>query len=168
MVVGSRAPHKATAQTLKLLNYYAAEKQTQMKVTVTGLSSSSDLGDNLSFSMLNVDFAGKVSDKRFDEIMGSCRALVYLSEIEGFGLPILEAYSFNTPVCYRNTSSPAELLKGLPGGWDGKTQDGFESALSCVLALTVREVAEIQAILSRQYDREKIVDRLLAVYMGRS
>jgi len=164
LVVGSRAPHKATAETLQLLNNYAAGKGSQLKITVTGLSGWSDLGDVGTYSALKVDFSGKVSDERFCELMRSCRALIHLSRIEGFGLPVLEAYSHNTPVCYRKASSLAEILEGIPGGWDGKDNTTFSSALNEVLAMTSGEVNEIKMRLAERYNETRIVDSLFALY----
>lgn len=46
----------------------------------------------------NIDFIGNVSDQELANLYCQCRAFIYPSLYEGFGLPILEALSFNAIV----------------------------------------------------------------------
>ena len=54
-----------------------------------------------------VIFTGRVIDQDLADLMASAMALTYVSIFEGFGIPILEAFSCNTPVITSgNTSMP--------------------------------------------------------------
>ena len=51
------------------------------------------------------------SEATLIDLVRRARALLLPSEIEGFGLPALEAYFLGTPVCYA-AESVAEILAG--------------------------------------------------------
>lgn len=54
-------------------------------------------------------FTGKVSDSELAKLYASAEALCYVSLWEGFGIPILEAFSCHTPVITSNISSMPEI-----------------------------------------------------------
>lgn len=54
-------------------------------------------------------FLGKVSDQELVVLYSEAKCFVYPSLYEGFGLPILEAFSFGTPVVTSNISSMPEV-----------------------------------------------------------
>lgn len=59
-----------------------------------------------------VVLAGYVSDEDLRALYSSCRAFLYLSLYEGFGLPPLEAMSCGAPVVAGRTSAVAEVTGG--------------------------------------------------------
>ena len=164
LVLGSSLPHKATAETLRLLDGYCRQRGNDIPVTVTGIDGWDAIGRKPTTCDLNVDFAGRVPDKQLSQLMRTHRALVLLSEIEGFGLPALEAYACGMPVCYRSASSLAELLVDAPGGWDGRKDRGFDHALDEVLAMTPDQVGQIQKRFHEQYNTRSIAEAMLRVY----
>ena len=110
------------------------------------------------------DFVGRVSDAELAHRMASSRALVLLSEIEGFGLPAIESYAAGTPVCYRATTSLREIMAGVPGGWTGATAHGFFEALDEVLALPRDRIEEIRARLAARFNWNQAAMRMLELY----
>jgi len=56
-----------------------------------------------------VIFTGRVSDQDLAMLMASALALTYVSYFEGFGIPILEAFSCDTPVITSNLTSMPEV-----------------------------------------------------------
>ena len=56
-----------------------------------------------------VIFTGRVSDQDLASLMASALALTYVSYFEGFGIPILEAFSCDTPVITSNLTSMPEV-----------------------------------------------------------
>lgn len=166
MVLGSLFPHKATCQTLRLLNDYAAYKGfSAMEIVVTGLPQWPKAWGRVP-DRLALSFRGRVSDAEMASLYVKSRALVLLSEIEGLGLPAIESYAAETPVCYRASTSLAEVLEGVPGGWDGVDKESFFKALDDALALRQNEVASIRQRLSAQFDWGQAAKRVLEVYAG--
>ncbi len=197
LVIGSRAPHKATAETLALLDAYAKHKGRRLSVVITGLrdlahldvrceewtskesrnagngrawkpaptSDSCAPSHNWPFAAhLDVRCEGRVSDARMGELFGTSRALVFLSEIEGFGLPLVEAYGAGMPVCYRAVSAMAEVMDGAPGGWDGAGADSFFRAMDEVLGMGAGDIEAIRLSLMRRYDFGESVQKIVGVY----
>jgi glycosyltransferase involved in cell wall biosynthesis len=111
-----------------------------------------------------VSYVGRASDAQLRDLMQGSRALVFLSEIEGFGLPLLEAYDAHTPVCYRNASAPAEVMDGAPGGWDGESEEGFHAALGEALALSPEEIERIRERLLSRFNWEAAAARTVDLY----
>lgn len=58
----------------------------------------------------DIKFLGYVGEEELPELMGSALALTYLSLFEGFGLPLLEAFSAEVPVITSNCSSMPEVV----------------------------------------------------------
>lgn len=56
-----------------------------------------------------VIFTGRVSDYDLALLMASALALTYVSYFEGFGIPILEAFSCDTPVITSELTSMPEV-----------------------------------------------------------
>lgn len=56
-----------------------------------------------------ITLAGYVTDDALAELYAKARVLVYPSELEGFGFPMLEAFGTGTPVVATNTGSLPEL-----------------------------------------------------------
>jgi len=142
LVLGSAQPHKATRLTLERLAGYARASGETLDVTVTGLASPPDSWD-LAPSVvesLSLTWTGRLSDHDLSACMWRHRALVLLSEIEGFGMPAVEAYAHNLPVCYRNSTSLAELMQGLPGGCSADNQAAFDAAMNSVLTMAPEEI----------------------------
>jgi len=75
----------------------------------------------------NVDgrifFLGHIDEKKLPSLYKGAIALFYMSLMEGFGLPIIEAMASGTPVITSNTSSLAEVSNGaaaICSPWDVK------------------------------------------------
>ena len=58
-----------------------------------------------------VIFVGYVDDLKLASLLKYARCLCYPSLLEGFGFPILEAFSYGVPVITSNTSSILEIAK---------------------------------------------------------
>ncbi len=58
---------------------------------------------------------GFVSEAELDQLVSQACALLYLSQYEGFGLPVLEAISHGVPVIAADRTSIPEILHGVPG-----------------------------------------------------
>ena len=59
-----------------------------------------------------VDFMGYVSGEEKIRLYENAFALLFVSEYEGFGLPIIEAANYKVPVITSNTSSMREIAAG--------------------------------------------------------
>ncbi len=93
-------------------------------------------------------------------------ALILPSEIEGFGLPALEAYYLGTPVCYVKGTSVEEILGVAThkGGFDLKQAQSLFNALEEVMAMSAEEVRTCGLKLRETYAAEKVANRMIEVF----
>lgn len=94
------------------------------------------------------------------------RALILPSEIEGFGLPALEAYYLGTPVCFVRGTSVEEILAvaTTKGGFDLSDPSSLFQALDEVLEMSDAEVRACGLKLRETYAAEKVAERMLKVF----
>lgn len=96
----------------------------------------------------------------------SARALILPSEIEGFGLPALEAYYLGTPVCFVRGTSVEEILGAATakGGFSLESADSLWRALDEVMEMPAAEIRESALKLRETYAAEKVAERMVEVF----
>ncbi len=153
--LASSAPHKKTNL---LLNWWheltlAGVDLPPLKL-VGGLD---EVGQSLLKQCNGIEKLPRLEDPEFRLTMKQARAILIPSEIEGFGLPALEAYYCGTPVCFVEGTSIAELLSGRAdrGGFALKSRDSFAAALESVLAMPHSEVMAVRSKLLEDFSMAK-------------
>ena len=99
------------------------------------------------------------------EIMGA-KALILPSEIEGFGLPALEAYYLGTPVCYSKETSVEEIMEVVThkGGFDKDDPQSLFAAVDEVIAMSPTEIREHGLKLREIYAASIVAERMVAAF----
>ena len=107
-----------------------------------------------------------LSDEELQKAYRDARALILPSEIEGFGLPALEAYYLGTPVCFVRGTSVEEVLSVVTakGGMSLSDPDSLLGALDEVFQMTPAEVRECGLRLREIYSLKAVSDRMLKVF----
>jgi len=96
----------------------------------------------------------------------SARALILPSEIEGFGLPALEAYYLGTPVCFIKGTSVEEILSVATdkGGFSLENFDSLFIALDEIIKMEPQEIHRIGLNLRETYASQKVAERMVSVF----
>lgn len=107
-----------------------------------------------------------LEDSRLREEISTARALILPSEIEGFGLPALEAYYLGTPVCFTAGTSVEEILAPATtrGRFHLHDEASFWSALADVMAMSPSRVRDHGLKLREVYASSAVAERMLAVF----
>jgi glycosyltransferase involved in cell wall biosynthesis len=107
-----------------------------------------------------------LADEELREAYHAAKALILSSEIEGFGLPALEAYYLGTPVCFVRGTSVEEILGVAThkGGFDLVESSSLFGALGEVLAMSPEEVRQCGLKLRETYAAEKVAARMMKVF----
>ncbi len=107
-----------------------------------------------------------LDDSLLQETYRSSRALILSSEIEGFGLPALEAYYLGSPVCFVNGTSVSEILGSAAskGGFDLGADDSFFHALDEVLEMEPEEVRKRGLALRETFTSRSVAESILSVF----
>jgi mannosyltransferase len=111
-----------------------------------------------------------LEDHALQDAYRSAKALILPSEIEGFGLPALEAYYLGTPVCFVKGTSVEEVLGVTThrGGFSLDSIDSMISALEDVRSMTHDEVRTHGLKLRETYAAEKVAIRLMTIFQDLS
>ena len=112
LFLGNVEPRKNVFNTVSAFVSFA-EKNSQVKLVITGLNAS--FIENILFKLGKKDYlkrfviTGFVPENVLHTLYSEAKVFLYPSLREGFGLPILEAMSFGTPVVTSNISSMPEV-----------------------------------------------------------
>jgi len=163
LVIGSKIPYKATAETLLLLSNYCLKKGKRLKVTVTSLDKwQKEWG--IQPPVFDIKFTGYLNDEDLIKEYTKSKVLVFLSEIEGFGMPAIESYLCHTPVCFRKKTAVEEILQDAPGGWDGKNLESFSAALDEVMEMSAENIKRIKENIAIKYNWENCAKTTIELY----
>ena len=162
--LGSREPHKRTAW---LIRQWAEAPRTRAdlpKLHVVGRVPEEVA--ELANSCPQVERLPFLDDRALQRQFERTRALIFPSEIEGFGLPAVEAYYLGTPVCFTRGTSIEEVLEDASscGGFDLNDPESLFTALDQVLALPGEKVREWGLLLREKYAARVVADRMVEVF----
>jgi len=162
--LASREPHKQTAQLVRW--WLEAERNGRQLPTLHLIGTlPSEVGPLLSTSQTLVK-RPFLEDAALRDAYASARALILPSEIEGFGLPALEAYYLGTPVCHVEGTSVGEILSvaTTKGRFSLENSESLFSALDEVMAMDLDEIHNCGLALRSEYAAEKVAKRMLVAF----
>lgn len=114
---------------IPLLNKYS-----ELKIICTGNSFSKEESERLRRTKLTGRVIQKsVSDRELASLYKYASAFVYPSIYEGFGIPILEAFQNDCPVCLSMTSCFPEIAKEAAAYFDPTNKESILEAVGNVL-----------------------------------
>lgn len=162
--LGSKEPHKRTEW---LVREWARRSQADPKLPKLHIVGSvpdtvAELAQD-SAAIVRLPF---LEDEALVSQFTAAKALLFPSEVEGFGLPAIEAYYLGTPVCFQTETSVEEVLSGVTrkGGFRHGDADGLFRALDEVTAMSPEEVRDCGLELREIYSSAKVVERMLEVF----
>jgi glycosyltransferase involved in cell wall biosynthesis len=139
LFVGTLQPAKNLAGTIRAFALFSRKyDKAHHRLVIVGANGwGHDDCDRLTHELgieSQVVFAGYVSDEELDRLYAGCKGLILMSLYEGFGIPPLEALSWNKPSIVSNLSSLPEVV-GRTGIQVAPTN--YEEA-----AKAIRDIAE--------------------------
>ena len=112
----------------------------------------------------NILQTGKLSADELNDAFRNASALFFPSRIEGFGLPVLEAAVFGTPVVA--TDIPVLREVGGPASMFFKMDDIDEAANRLQMVVETKEKAESMSVAGKQHASQFTWGRAADVYRG--
>jgi len=119
--------------------------------------------DEKALASQDVIFPGYISDQMLGSLYQHACLVVFASLYEGFGLPILDAFAFDTPVVTSITSSMPEVAGDAAQLVDPTSVESIYQGI--LTALNRRsELVELGCIRRTQFTWKKTAQKTLAVY----
>jgi glycosyltransferase involved in cell wall biosynthesis len=106
--VGGINPHKNTERVIKA---FLSLDKSDLKLVVAGLPTENRIKEKYSKNE-NIMFLEWITDREIAKLYENARSVIFPSLMEGYGLPIVEAFKFNTPVITSNLAPMNEIAKG--------------------------------------------------------
>ena len=168
MYVGRAEPYKNNRRLIQA-HQQLLEKHPNLRLAIVGVKDilrQEDMKWAKNKNCKNVDFLGFVSDAQLAWLYKNTKAYVFPSEMEGFGLPGLEAMSYGAPVASSNTTSLPEIYKDGAHYFDPFSVDDMANAINDVMtnaSLRKKIIANGKKIHA-SYSWERMAKQTLAVY----
>jgi glycosyltransferase involved in cell wall biosynthesis len=160
--LASRYPHKGTDWLLRRWECLQDRSKDTPELRLVGEISTA--GTEIVGRLRRVSRQPHLGRTELDVLIAGARALLLPSEVEGFGLPALEAYYLGTAVAYVLGTAVEEILgPGTAGGFS--FEDGsFDAALDAVLQLSPDAIRQKADELDTRFHWERCVELTSAAY----
>lgn len=128
-------PHKNHQMLLTAFGmYHASNRKSDLKLVFTGspcprMEYLRDAVNRMGHAE-RIIFAEYLTDKEFAVLMHSCKAVIFPSLYEGFGMPIMEAMALGKPVLCSHTTSLPEIAQEAALYFDPKRPQTIVKAIS--------------------------------------
>jgi glycosyltransferase involved in cell wall biosynthesis len=109
-------------------------------------------------------FLGDVPDRDLAALYRGAKAVIFPSEYEGFGLPVLEALANSCPVLCGNNSSLPEAAGDAAFYFDVHSTDSLAEAMKRLSAADRDEVIRRGEMQASRFSWDRAVEQLVAVY----
>ena len=162
--LASSTPHKMTNRLLLIWHQLQRDGYALPQLRLIG--NMDDVGKQIMSSLMHVSVVQPLDDEYLVEAVGSARALLLPSEIEGFGLPALESYYVGTPVCYVDGTSVDEVVTeaGKFGSFKLDDPSSFYHALQSALGQCGSQIESISSALFARFSNQQYADRVIATF----
>lgn len=161
--LASTEPHKRTAQLVNWWLAFAGERDLPPLHLIGALPPGTHGLIENSPHVISRPF---LKDADLQTTLMAAKALILPSEVEGFGLPAIEAYYLGTPVCHVKDTSVEEILgvATQKGRFSLDDRDSLLGALEEVLAMAPAEVRECGLTLRQHYSADSVAEKMMHAF----
>lgn len=157
LALTSAWPHKRTAMAIRLLEQWQQKRGFTEPVYWVGV-----LPPGITLpSHANWQFVPRLTHDEYADKLGSVRALLYTSELEGFGMPPVEAALAGAWPVYSDLVVTREVMGPSPTAFVNDDFDSFAAAMDYALGHTAADLAPWVAELRRKHHWPTIARRVV-------
>ncbi|MBN1405902.1 MAG: glycosyltransferase family 4 protein [Candidatus Omnitrophica bacterium] len=168
--LGNLKPHKNLSRLIKAFSHIISAMDTKYTLVIGGAKSDEykklqSKADNMGLCK-SVIFTGFIDEDDLPVLFKESRLFVYPSLYEGFGLPVLEAMAYGTPVLTSNCTSLAELAANAALLVDPYNIKDISDGMKKILTdkITKDRIAAAGLIRAGEFTWEKTAKQTLGVY----
>lgn len=158
LCVGNVKPHK---NVINLVNYFVRSSQycNSHKLVIVGKSEGFRTGVDIPLNTNEkVIFTGFVNDEELTLLYKNAEAYLFPSLYEGFGLPMLEAMSFNLPILASNIPVFNEIAGNTVTYFNPYDFNDFDSKLNELLCNKASDYSDVLSLFTWENSVDKILD----------
>jgi glycosyltransferase involved in cell wall biosynthesis len=133
LFVGYRQGYKNFSTLAKAFSTIILKDQDLKLICVGQPFNKEELQQLKNLNILEKTFALGVTENKLNQLYSHALAFIYPTLFEGFGMPILEAFANNCPVCLSNTSSLPEIAANAAEYFDPNDVESMVNAISKVV-----------------------------------
>ena len=166
LYIGLIHPRKNITRLIQAFDQFRLSIDSNVKLLIAGSRKwwTNDMQQALDVASFRdeIIFTGRVADEDLHLIIASALSLVYASQFEGFGIPILEAMYCDTPVIASETTSMPEVGGNAVVYVNPRSVDSIQEAMLAVYsdAHLRKQLIEKSRIQREKYTWEKTADLL--------
>lgn len=166
--LGSREPHKRTAWLIR--EWVDAETRRPDLPALHVVGKVPAEVESLAMAAPNIVCLPFLNDDALRTQFTTAKALILPSEIEGFGLPAIEAYYLGTPVCYTSGTSMEEVLTVATsrGGFILNNAESLLAAFEEVMKMSPEEIYCCGIKLRKSYAARSVADKMMTAFRDNS
>lgn len=161
----SGLPHKNALGIVQSYAEYYKRVSNPLKLKVIGIDDASRYTDDATVLANITCYKYISSDDEMHQLIGKAKIFLFLSEIEGFGFPPIEAMELGVPVICSNCSSLPEVVGDAAVLVDPKDYIAVSKALICLISDEVGQFELVQRGLEniKRFKWDKIARQYLEV-----
>jgi glycosyltransferase involved in cell wall biosynthesis len=156
----SPVPHKNSVFTIASATRYFDERGADLRLLLIGRLPDGVTADHPRLEHV----AGPVSNADMATHMSTARALLFISSMEGYGLPPVEAWAYGTPSIYDSAPSVVEMHHDIPVQLTERTYEAFAAALDTILGLDDTRLLELRDLVTSGSKEKDFTARILHIY----
>jgi glycosyltransferase involved in cell wall biosynthesis len=161
--LGSSLPHKRTVTLLEHWRVLQARGVSLPPLRIVGEPTAA--AREIARPLAGVTIEARAEQPNLRRLLAGARALILPSEIEGFGLPALEAAYLATPAVYARGTAVEEVMQGTGlRGFVLQDPDDLRAALDAALGLGVAERCNIGLQLRERFAWARCAQHTLESY----
>lgn len=157
LFLASPWPHKLTPRAVDFLERWRAQEDFRGTIEVVGR-----LPQGLVLPPSPVwQLHDRLPEPVFRDLLGRSRVLVYFSEIEGFGMPPVEAVLAGVTPVYSNIPAHREVMAGAGCPFDHNDYASFVRAMEAAFAVTSEQWTQWRGRLLTRHHWDAVTQRVL-------
>ena len=112
-------------------------------------------------------FHERLDEDGYRALVSESRAVVYVSEYEGFGMPPVEAIFHGACPVYSDIPATRETMGGEGAPFENASFESFTAAMTRALAMQSSDLSGIAERLRKRYNWTAVADRIIAALTAR-
>lgn len=162
VLFASQWPHKRTDIALHFLDYWLRESKFDGIIDCIGILSpqmEKPRGPNW-------NWIGRVPPAQGREMMCRARAIVYVSEYEGFGMPPMEAILEETCPVFSDIPPLREVMNGAGHSFSNDSKESFARAMQAALNTSPETISAWAGELVQRHNWRAVTEKILPELSG--